>query len=281
MRIANVDGRLCLVVDGGTVDVQAASEGKFDANPERVYDRWDEFAGWAQSARLPAAAELDDLSLLRPPSPAPRQVLAIGLNYIDHATESGFAKPDSHPPVFTKFTSSITSPYTEVRLPEDGHTDWEVELVAIMGRRAFRVDEASAWDYVAGLSVGQDLSERRLQMATEPPQFSLGKSYPGFGPVGPWLVTVDEFDDPDDLVLECSVNGVQMQEGRTRDLIFGVPALVAYLSRVMLLLPGDMLFTGTPAGVGMGRNPQRWLAAGDELVSRIENIGEIRQRFTG
>lgn len=146
--------------------------------------------------------------------------------------------------------------------------------------RAFQVDEAVAWEYVAGLSVGQDLSERRLQMATQPPQFSLGKSYPGFGPVGPWLVTVDEFDDPDNLALECSVNGVQMQKGRTRDLIFSVPALVAYLSRVIPLLPGDVLFTGTPSGVGMGRNPQQWLTAGDELVSRIENIGEIRQRFT-
>lgn len=280
MRIANVSGRLSLVVAGGIVDVQAASEGRFDTEPERIYDRWEEFVGWARSARLSSPVRLDDLSVLGAPSPAPKQVLAVGLNYGDHAAESGFAKPASHPPVFTKFASSVTGPYGDVRLPADGHTDWEVELVAIIGRRAFQVDEAVAWEYVAGLSVGQDLSERRLQMATQPPQFSLGKSYPGFGPFGPWLVTVDEFDDPDNLALECSVNGVQMQKGRTRDLIFSVPALVAYLSRVMPLLPGDVLFTGTPSGVGMGRNPQQWLTAGDELVSRIENIGEIRQRFT-
>jgi 2-keto-4-pentenoate hydratase/2-oxohepta-3-ene-1,7-dioic acid hydratase in catechol pathway len=113
------------------------------------------------------------------------------------------------------------------------------------------------------------------------PQFGLAKSYPGFTPTGPWLVTPDEFDDPDDLELTCAVNGEEVQRGRTRQLIFSVPALLAKLSGVLPLLPGDVLFTGTPSGVGLGRTPQRWLAPGDELVSSIEGIGELRQRFTG
>jgi 2-keto-4-pentenoate hydratase/2-oxohepta-3-ene-1,7-dioic acid hydratase in catechol pathway len=132
---------------------------------------------------------------------------------------------------------------------------------------------------VAGLTAGQDISERILQTAGPSPQFSLAKSLPGFGPTGPWLVTPDEFSDPDDLELGCAVNGNQMQKGRTRDLIFSVPAMLAALSRRLPLLPGDVIFTGTPAGVGMGRTPQVWLAPGDELVSYIAGIGELRQRF--
>ena len=116
-------------------------------------------------------------------------------------------------------------------------------------------------------------------MAATPPQFSLGKSYPGFGPVGPWLVTPDEFDDPNDLELGCSINGEQLQVGHTRELIFGVPDLIEQLSRVTPLLPGDLIFTGTPQGVGMGRNPPRWLAPGDVLTSYIEGIGQMRHRF--
>jgi 2-keto-4-pentenoate hydratase/2-oxohepta-3-ene-1,7-dioic acid hydratase in catechol pathway len=126
---------------------------------------------------------------------------------------------------------------------------------------------------------GQDVSERVTQLAGPAPQFSLGKSFPGFAPTGPWVVTPDEFDDPDDLELTAAINGEEVQKGRTRELIFSVPLLVARLSAVLPLLPGDLVFTGTPAGVGLGRDPQRWLAPGDELVSRIEGIGELRQRF--
>jgi 2-keto-4-pentenoate hydratase/2-oxohepta-3-ene-1,7-dioic acid hydratase in catechol pathway len=213
------------------------------------------------------------------PSPAPRQVFGIGLNYSEHAAESGFAKPDSTPPVFTKFPSCITGPYAEIALPPGGHTDWEVELVVIIGRTAVSVPAGSAWEHVAGLAIGQDVSERILQLAATPPQFSLGKSYPGFGPVGPYLVTPDEFGNPDDLELSCSINGEQVQKGRTGDLIFGVPELIEQLSRVTPLLPGDLIFTGTPSGVGMGRKPPRWLAPGDVLTSYIEGIGEMSHRF--
>ncbi|MFJ4438321.1 fumarylacetoacetate hydrolase family protein [Streptomyces sp. NPDC088923] len=280
MRIANLSGRLSLIVDGTAVDVEQASAGLFPADPQAVYARWAEFRAWAAGAELPAGTAFKDTDL-GAPAPAPRQVLAIGLNYRDHAAESGFDAPEGLPPVFTKFVTSLSGPVTEVKLPENGKTDWEVELVAVIGERAENVSEADAWKHVAGLAAGQDISERVVQLAGPAPQFSLGKSYPGFAPVGPWLVTPDEFENPDDLALGCSVNGEEVQNGRTRDLIFSVPTLIARLSAVLPLLPGDVIFTGTPAGVGLGRDPQRWLSAGDELVSTIEGIGELRQTFTG
>lgn len=282
MRVANLAGRLVVITGGAgheiAHDVEKNSGGRFGAGPQAIYGDWDAFTAWAGTTRWDNGVPLvpGDLGS---PAPAPRQVLGIGLNYRDHAAESGFAAPASEPPVFTKFPSCITGPRGDITLPEGGHTDWEVELVAIIGRRAERVSEADALSFVAGYSVGQDVSERILQSAATPPQFSLGKSLPGFGPIGPWLVTLDEFADTGDLGLECAVNGEQMQHGRTSDLIFSVPALVAKLSATLPLLPGDVIFTGTPSGVGLGRTPPRWLAPGDELVSRIEGIGELRHRF--
>ena len=276
MRIAVINQRLSLIQGPGAIDVHAASGGRFGPGP--VYDRWAEFTGWVRSADLPEP-EPFALESLGSPSPAPRQVFGIGLNYSDHVTESGFARPETAPPVFTKFPSCITGPYGDITLPPGGHTDWEVELVVIIGPAAGNVSSRSAWDHVAGLSVGQDISERILQLAATPPQFSLGKSYPGFGPVGPWLVTPDELANPGDLELSCSINGEEMQKGRTRELIFGVPELIEQLSRVTPLLPGDLIFTGTPSGVGLGRSPQRWLGPGDVLTSYIEGIGEMSHRF--
>ena len=282
MRIANVSGRLCVLVEGGAVDVHAASGGQFDSDPAAVYPRWQEFTAWAAAAS-PAAAlagpEPFAPEALDSPSPVPRQVFGIGLNYDDHAAESGFGRPDVSPPVFTKFPSCITGAHGEITLPPGGHTDWEVELVAVIGVTAHGVSAASAWQHVAGLSVGQDISERITQLAATPPQFSMGKSYPGFGPVGPWLVTPDELDDPDDLELGCAINGEQMHKGRTSSLIFGIPDLIEQLSRVTPLLPGDLIFTGTPGGVGLARSPQRWIAPGDVLTSYIEGIGEMRHTF--
>ncbi|KOG88809.1 fumarylacetoacetate hydrolase family protein [Streptomyces varsoviensis] len=279
MRIANLSGRLVLLHEGKAVDVERVSGGRFAADPQAVYGRWAEFREWAATADLTGGAPFSPEEL-GSPVPAPRQVLAIGLNYRDHAAESGFEAPEGLPPVFTKFATSISGPVTEVALPPGGHTDWEVELVAVIGREARDVAESDAWDYVAGLTAGQDLSERISQLAGPAPQFSLGKSFPGFAPLGPSLVTTDEFDNRDDLELRCSINGEEVQKGHTRDLIFSAPALVSRLSAVLPLLPGDAIFTGTPAGVGLGRTPQRWLAPGDELVTTIEGIGELRQRFT-
>lgn len=278
MRIGNVAGRLVVLLGDRAVDVETASDGEFSADPQAVYDRWDDFRAWVAAATLPEGHAFD-LAQLGSPAPAPRQVLAVGLNYREHAAESGYAAPDGEPPVFTKFPSCIVGPYVEVVLPEGGHTDWEVELVAVIGRRAYQVGIEDGLSYVAGYAVGQDISERKLQTAATPPQFSLGKSLPGFGPIGPWLVTLDELTDPNDLELGCAIDGETVQSSRTSSLIYSVPDLVSRLSSSIPLLPGDVIFTGTPSGVGLGRNPQRWLAAGEVLCSHIEGIGEMRHTF--
>jgi 2-keto-4-pentenoate hydratase/2-oxohepta-3-ene-1,7-dioic acid hydratase in catechol pathway len=204
--------------------------------------------------------------------PLPRQVFAIGLNYASHAEESGMEVP-RRPATFTKFPTCVTGPHAEVHLPCDT-VDWEVELVVVIGHRADAVAAPDAWWHVAGLTIGQDLSDRTLQFDAGS-QFSLGKSHRGFAPTGPWIVTVDELVDPDDLGLGCSVDGVERQSARTSDLVVGVAGLVEYLSSVTSLLPGDLIFTGTPAGVGMGMSPPRYLRQGEVVESWIEGIGTM------
>jgi len=275
MRIANVAGRLTVLTPIGGIDVERASAGLFSADPAAVYERWAEFTAWADGLDSTAATPIDE-DALGAPSPRPAQVFAIGLNYGAHALEAGYDIPEV-PITFTKFPTCITGPHGELPIPGDT-VDWEVELVAVVGRRASHVTIDDAWSYIAGLTVGQDYSERRVQTLGQSPQFSLGKSFPGFGPTGPWLVTLDEFDDVDDLLLECTVNGALMQSGRTRDMIVSVPGIVSRLSAVCPLLPGDLIFTGTPEGVGSGRTPPVFLRPGDEVVSTIERIGAIRQR---
>jgi 2,4-didehydro-3-deoxy-L-rhamnonate hydrolase len=277
MRLGSLDSRPVLITDTGSVDVEQASDGRFTTDFAAIYERWDEFRAWERHGEFAVAAQRFDESALGNPVPAPRQIFAIGLNYADHARESRLDVP-TVPPVFTKFASSLTGPHGDILLPA-GHVDWEIELVAVIGRRGHRVPQVDGWDYVAGLSVGQDISERVLQLAGSPPQFSLGKSFPGFAPIGPVLVTPDELVDRDDLELGCSVNGEQVQKGRTSEMVFSVPELISRLSAVTPLLPGDVIFSGTPAGVGVGRNPQRFLAAGDELYSYIVGIGEMHHRF--
>lgn len=280
MRIANVDGRLSIVRAGSAIDVEKASVGRFPADPQAVFDVWDDFVGWA-TALDPAAADWLPFSAaqLGPPVPAPRQVFAVGLNYAAHADESGFVRPAA-PVVFTKYVSSLSGPVSTVALPTDT-VDWEVELVAVIGRRSHQVTADAAWDHVAGLTAGQDLSERTSQHAGPAPQFGLAKSFPGFSPIGPVLVTPDELADPDDLELGCAIDGEPVQHGRTGQMIFPVAELVAYLSSVVTLLPGDLIFTGTPAGVGAGRTPPRYLRPGEILRSYVDGIGELEQTFVG
>ena len=273
MKIANLDGRLAVVLDDQVADVATMSSGRFGPDPATLFDDWDAFVDWA--AGVGSATGPFDETLLRCPVPRPAQVFAIGLNYRTHAEESGMAIPEV-PATFTKFPASLSGPFDDIEIVGDT-VDWEVELVAVIGRRADRVDEADAWDHVAALTVGQDVSDRALQFAAGM-QFSLGKSRRGYGPMGPWLVTPDEVPDPDDLALGCSVDGETVQDARTSDLIFPVGQLIAELSSVLPLLPGDVIFTGTPAGVGMARQPPRSLRPGQVLESWIEGIGSIRNR---
>ena len=273
MRIANSGGRLTLITEGGEgVDVEKASGGRFGPDPQAAYARWEELRAWTRDASSADTVPLVDRAL-GSPAPRPTQVFGIGLNYRDHAAEAGLPLPD-RPATFTKFPTCITGPYADVSLPSAA-VDWEVELVVVIGLRGYRVDESAGWRHVAGVTVGQDLSERVVQWAAGG-QFSLGKSFPGFGPMGPWLVTPDELPKPDDLALRCSVNGEVVQQSRTSEMVFGVPRLIAELSAILPLLPGDVIFTGTPAGVGATRKPPRFLKPGDVVESSIEGIGTIR-----
>jgi 2-keto-4-pentenoate hydratase/2-oxohepta-3-ene-1,7-dioic acid hydratase in catechol pathway len=279
MKLGSLDGRAMLVVgDDNVVDIATASGGRFAPDVQQAYQRWDELREFADALNPERAGlRAADPATFDNPVPTPRQVFGIGLNYADHASEARFAVP-TQPPVFTKFPTCLTGPSGVITLPA-GHVDWEVELVVVIGRTAVRVGEDTAWEHVAGLSVGQDISERVLQHTGPAPQFSLGKSYPGFGPIGPVVVTPDEVPDRDDLELGCVLNGEQVQLGHTKDMIFAVPELIARLSAVTPLLPGDVIFTGTPAGVGHGRTPQRFLSPGDELVTTISGIGTMRHTF--
>ncbi|MER6572778.1 fumarylacetoacetate hydrolase family protein [Streptomyces sp. NPDC001093] len=276
MRTANLHGRLALIFDDRAVDVEEASGGRFAADPQAVFERWDEFRDWAADVS-PAGGRPVDQAAFGAPVPRPRQVFAIGLNYADHVAESNLRTPEE-PAVFTKFVTSLTGPYDPVALPSPV-VDWEVELVAVIGRRAEQVRAEDAWSHVAGLTVGQDLSERHVQLRGPAPQFSLGKSFPGFGPLGPVLVTPDELEDPDDVGIGCAVDGETMQHSRTSQMIFPVSELIARLSAVCPLLPGDLVFTGTPAGVGGAREPRRFLAPGQELHSWIDGIGALHNRM--
>ena len=277
MRIVNVGRRLVLLDKSGAgLDVEKASDGRFPADPQAIFAQWDEFQDWAAGQEGRADLAIDPAEL-GPPTPLPRQVFAIGLNYAEHVNESKMGKPDS-PTVFTKFQSSITGPNATVELPSTS-VDWEVELVVAIGRLAHRVSEEAAYDHVAGFMIGQDLSERVVQLAGPVPQFSLGKSYPGFAPLGPALTTVDELDHPDDLAIGCRLGDEVLQDGRTSDLMFDVRELVSKLSYICPLLPGDIIFTGTPSGVGNAREPKRFLPPGGVLTSSIEGLGELQNHF--
>lgn len=284
MRIANIRGRLNLVEGSVAVDVETASGGTFSAEPAAIYERWADFATWAAEYAVaddPKATAFDERDL-GAPSPGARQVFGIGLNYADHADEAGLPIPED-PVVFTKFASSVTGPVTNVALP--GETvDWEAELVVVIGLGGRHITVHDAHAHVAGYTVGQDLSERTVQWQGQPAQFSIGKSFAGFAPTGPVLVTLDEFADPDRLRISCSITdrdgaSTAVQDSYTDQLIFSVPEIINRLSDVVELLPGDLIFTGTPPGVGAGMKPPRFLVDGDVLVTEIEAVGRLTQRM--
>ena len=279
MRIANRLGRAVLVDPRGArcLDVATVSRDRFGPSPAALFEEWTSFTRWASTCEFDFDSEGEPFQMreLQAPSPAPAQTFAIGLNYRDHADESGLSYP-AEPPTFTKFRSSFAGPEGELALPAET-VDWEVELVAVIGSRAHCVPAAQAWEYVAGLTVGQDFSERTLQITGPAPQFSLAKSYPGFAPQGPWLVTLDEFEDPRDLAISCRINGESVQSSRTSAMIFDVPMLIERLSAVTPLIPGDVIFTGTPSGVGAVRDPKWFLKPGDVIESTIAGIGTMRQ----
>lgn len=216
---------------------------------------------------------------VRPPVLNPSKVLCIGLNYRQHARETGADVPVV-PVVFNKFPSTIAADGDDIPIPDaTEQLDYEAELVIIMGRRAFRVSEADSLDYVAGYTVGNDISARDLQMSTS--QWLLGKSSPGFAPIGPWLTTADEVPDPQALPIRLWRNGVICQDSNTEDMIFSCRVIIAHLSSVWPLEPGDVIFTGTPEGVILGRAEaeRRWLQQGDRVRVEILGLGQMSNRF--
>jgi 2-keto-4-pentenoate hydratase/2-oxohepta-3-ene-1,7-dioic acid hydratase in catechol pathway len=270
-RLVNVNERAAFECDGSWYDLAKLSGEALLADPLEAVARHRELhALYGRCASelsdgLVAAAELGA------PVSQPRQVFGIGLNYRDHAGESGVALPPA-PLTFTKFPSCIAGPTADVPLSGE-MVDWEVEIVAVIGDEASHVAVSDAWGVVAGLTLGQDISDRALQLTGVPPQFCLGKSFANYGPIGPALVSIDAFADPDDLALWCDVAGDRMQAARSSQLIFSIPTLVAYLSSICRLHPGDLIFTGTPSGVGLARG--RYLARGETIVSGADVIGEL------
>ncbi|PSR70224.1 fumarylacetoacetate hydrolase [Nocardia sp. MDA0666] len=280
MKLANLRGRATIVTETGVVDVHTASRGQLPHDPDRAVLMLSDVSDWYRRShprldrRLTAGSLLADPTPLGPPVVNPSQIFAIGLNYSAHAAETGRTLP-AEPLVFTKYASALAGPGDAIVLPTDT-CDWEVELVVVMGRAGRAIPVDGALKFVAGYCVGQDVSERHGQMAGERPQFGLAKSHRGFAPIGPWLTTLDELHDPTDLAISAAIDGDEMQCGRTSDMIFDVAFLVSYLSRVCELRPGDLIFTGTPAGVGQSQNPPRYLAAGNVLSSQIEALGTLR-----
>ncbi|MAG29544.1 MAG: fumarylacetoacetate hydrolase [Deltaproteobacteria bacterium] len=276
MRLVNLAGRLGVEVAGRFVDLELHSGGRIPSDPMAAYSHWDAIRQIASGQSVGDAGPIVVPEKVGPPVPKPAQVFAIGLNYRDHAEEAGLPIPDT-PMVFTKFPTCLAGPNEEVPLTSD-RVDWEVEQVVVIGREADAVPKARAWQHVAGFCVGQDISDRKLQFAGKPPQFSLGKSARAFGPIGPALVSLDEFPNPDALVLRCWVKGELMQESTTENMIFSVPELIEYISSYCVMQPGDLIFTGTPAGVGSVRTPRRYLAVGETVESEIPGIGRLSNR---
>jgi len=234
-------------------------------------------------ARL-SAVDLSGLPIVAPPTRLGACVgsvgnfVAVGLNYVDHAKETNSQIP-AEPILFNKHTSCIVGPNDPVTIPRGSEkTDWEAEIAFVVGEAAFEVPQDEAMDYVAGFCVCLDVSERAFQ-SERGGQWTKGKSAPTFGPLGPWLVTKDEIEDVQNLGIWLDVNGQRVQTGTTSNMIFSIAFLVSYISTFMRLIPGDVVTTGTPAGVGLGRNPQVFLKAGDVVELGVEGLGRQRQLF--
>jgi 2,4-diketo-3-deoxy-L-fuconate hydrolase len=260
-----------LLQDNGIVDLRALYPEIPDIN-EHFFRQ-----GWPQrAAELKVPGKKMSVRLGAPVT-RPSKIICLGKNYIEHAKEGGFTVPDA-PLLFCKSPNTLNGPYDPVLMPKSSdQIDWEVELAVVIGKKGKGIAPSQAYDYIAGYSVMNDVSGRRAQFADS--QWFRGKSFDTFAPLGPALVTPDEVDDLRNLELTTKVNGRVMQSGNTRDMIFDIPFLLANISEDITLMPGDIISTGTPAGVGIFRNPPVLLKAGDEVACTIERIGTICNRF--
>ena len=272
--------RLGLVVGTEVIDLAARSKNAghaaaYFSSMAAFLDAGEEAMSSARAiAKDPGAGLRLEAVRLLPPVPRPGKIIAVGFNYRDHAAEQGI-KPPEAPLIFAKFTTSITGPYDPIVLPAgDPQVDYEAELGVVIGRRGKSIPEDRAYDYIAGYLALNDVSARKWQFGDK--QWVRGKSCDTFCPIGPWLVTREEVPDPQALLIACRVNGEVRQSANTRDLYFGIPTLLAYISASITLEPGDIIATGTPPGVGVFRKPPIYLQAGDVVEVEIESVGTLR-----
>lgn len=280
LRLALVGGRAQFIVgtdadDTRAVDVAHHTDGELPDDPMQCLARWTEVRSvWALvDDRGGTPVRLEDLSC---PVPVPRQIFAIGRNYREHAEEMGGQVP-SQPLAFTKFPSSLNRPAGDIILASDT-VDYEAEVVLVVGDGGRDIPAGEAWNRLAGICVGQDISDRTLQYAGGQPQYSLGKSRQGFSVVGPWIADASALPSRDNLQISCTVNGEQRQRSGTSSMVFSVEEIVAYLSSICELYTGDLIYTGSPPGVGHGMRPQRYLRPGDVIETAIDGVGTIRNR---
>lgn len=274
MKFVNLEGRAALLFEGGRiVDLEQWSEGEIPSDPMLALGRLPELEN-ADFSDAPDVGALNGRRL-GPPVPRPQKILGAGINYHEHAREANFAVP-SEPVLFAKLPSALAGPEDEIVIPAGRNTvDWEAEVVVVIGRHGKNIAEDEAWSYVAGLTCGQDISDREEQFR-DFSQFTIGKSFDTYAPIGPAVVTPDELEDRDDLRVVCRLNGEEVQSGQTADCIFSIAALVSWLSHACTLEAGDLIFTGTPSGVGYIRTPPRYLSDGDVLETEITGLGLMR-----
>jgi 2-keto-4-pentenoate hydratase/2-oxohepta-3-ene-1,7-dioic acid hydratase in catechol pathway len=275
MKLANLAGRPVVVRDDRALDIANASKGAIEPRLEVLCDLslQDELRTLAERAAEADWREFDPRELGRVAKPY--KAIGVALNYRAHAEESNLPVPDE-PSVFAKFASSVVGPYDAIVVePQYDKVDYEAELVVVMGRTGKNISQADAWSYVAGVTAGQDISDRKEQWRKPINQFTLPKSYDTFSPIGPYLLTLDEFEDPDDIEVAGWVDDLEVQRGRTSDLIFSVPELIAWLSKRVTFEPGDLIFTGTPAGCGVRRTPRLYLTEGKVLRTEVTGVGTM------
>ncbi|MDC0404187.1 fumarylacetoacetate hydrolase family protein [Porticoccaceae bacterium] len=281
MKIARLNDRAICLSAEGHFDIATSSSGRFPSDVDDLAQHWQELEAWL-SDNNPNCTDTrgsnyfaKHLHELQAPLLKPRQIFAVGLNYPAHTAEVASAAPSS-PVIFTKFSSSIAGPGDSVTLPPGGGVDWEVELVAVVSKGGRNISKEAALGAIGAYCVGQDLSERYGQMSGPAPQFSLAKSYAGFTPLGPWLTSSTAIENICELNLATLIDEEQMQTGCVDQMLFDLPTLIVYLSSIVELFPGDLIFTGTPDGVGMSRKPPRFLTAGETLHSSISQLGALR-----
>lgn len=269
-KLGSFSGKAILIKDDNYYDIDTISNGDIASNSIEALSVTDKLNQLNEKLdNFEPTGNINNVKL--DPPVIPRNVFAVGLNYKKHAEESNMQIP-SFPMVFTKHSTCISGPKSDIEMKSD-MVDYEAELVCVIGKGGKDIKEKDAWNHVAGLCIGQDISDRPVQFHATPPQFNLGKSFDTFGPIGPYITSIDDLDDKESLALKCWVNDELRQETLTDDLIFDIPSLISYISEFITLNTGDLIFTGTPAGVGATQG--KFLKDGDLLKTTIDGLGTL------